>query len=333
MSVQQSKVFVTGPDGLLGSHVIRELLCRNHIVKAMVQTGKEPKTIMHLPIEIVYGDITVKEDLEMHSEGCDYFIHIAAVTDTWPTQSAHYYKINLEGTNNAISAALRNGIKRFVHVGSASSFGFGSKTDPGNEGSYYRGGKHRHDYLESKRAAQLRVVEAVKSYNLPAVVVCPTFMIGAYDSKPGPGAVVVAIAKRELPFASGGGKNWVAAKDVATGIANALELGRIGECYILGGHNLSYVEAIKKIAETLGQKSYPKRTLPNSVIILAGMVQSQLANFRSKPPKLSYTMARLACEEQYYCSKKAIRELRMPQTPIGEAIKDLKHWFEENGYL
>lgn len=328
-----SKVFITGPDGLLGNNIIRELLSRKIEVKAMAQKGREPKTIMDLPIEIVYGDITRKEDLLSLSEGCDYFIHSAAVTDMWPSKSEHYYKINLEGTNNAIEAALKNKVKRFIYVGSASSFGHGSIHQPGNETTPYAYGRFNHDYLESKRRAQQLVLESAKTKQLPAIVVCPTFMIGPYDSKPAAGSMVIAVAKKRLPFVTRGGKNWVATKDVAVAIVNALDMGKIGEMYILGGPNLTYLEAVKKIAGVLNQSSYAKIALPDALILAAGFFQSMRGKYFGTAPKLSYTMSRMACEGQYYSPEKAIRELKMPQTSLEDSVHDLKCWFEENGYL
>ncbi|MDI1356429.1 MAG: NAD-dependent epimerase/dehydratase family protein [bacterium] len=326
-------VFVTGPDGLLGSNVIRELVSRNFSVVAMAQKGREPKTIKDLPIKIVEGDITVKQNLIDLSKGCDYFIHTAAVTDLWPTRSAHYYKINLEGTKNAVDAAAINKVQRFVHVGSASTFAPGSLQRPGNENTSSRKPPYPHDYIESKRIAHEHVLDAVKTRNLPAVVVCPTFMIGPFDSKPGPGQFVLAVAKKKMPFVSKGGKNWVAAKDVATAMVNALERGKPGESYILGGHNLSYRDAVKLIAQALEQSKYPKLEIPDMLILLAGMADSLRSRLLNIPPKVSFSMSRLACNKLYYSSEKAIRELGLPVSPLETSIKDLKTWFEENGYL
>src|SRR5436189_194940 len=99
-----SKVFVTGPDGLLGSNLVRVLLERNYTVKALVFPGREPVTLKGMPIEIVYGDITKKEDVIKHSKGCDYIINVAAITDVWPSRAPIYDKVNSAGTANVIEA-------------------------------------------------------------------------------------------------------------------------------------------------------------------------------------------------------------------------------------
>ncbi|MEO8148150.1 MAG: NAD-dependent epimerase/dehydratase family protein [Bacteroidia bacterium] len=328
-----SKVFVTGSDGLLGNSVVRELLLRKHEVVAMVLNGRTSDTLKGLKIELVHGDITDKEYLEKLSKGCDYFIHIAAITDVWPSRGAHYYKVNVEGTKNAIDAALKNKVKRFIHVGSASSFGYGTLDNPGDENTPFKSSKYKSDYIESKKAGQEAVLEAVKKRNLPAIVACPTFMIGPYDTKPSSGAMIIAIAKKKLPAVTKGGKNWVASKDVAVAICNALDKGSIGATYILGGENLSFKVAVKRIADALGQTDYPKFEMPDVFIKSLGRLNSIVATVTGKPPKLSYPMAAIACDGHYFNPAKAINELGLPQTPIEEAVKELKYWIDETGYL
>src|ERR1043165_52005 len=175
-----SKVFVTGPDGLLGSNIVRELLHRKYEVRVMIFHNREPVTLIGLPIEFVYGNITHKDDLLRLTEGCDYFINVAAITDMWPARGELYYKINVKGAENAVAAVLERKMKRLVHVGSASSFGYGTLEQPGNETSEFKSAVYGVDYIDSKREGQLLVQRAVKEKGLDAVVVCPTFMIGPY---------------------------------------------------------------------------------------------------------------------------------------------------------
>ena len=328
-----SKVFVTGPDGVLGSNIVRELLARKYEVKVLVFGPSQPITLKGLPIEIVEGNITNKAQLIELSKGCDYFINVAAITDMWPTRGAKYFKINVDGAENAVEAVLQNTIKRLVHVGSASSFGYGTIDNPGNETSTYKSAKYKVDYIESKKLGQEKVIAAVKEKGLDAIVVCPTFMIGPYDSKPSSGAMIIAIAKGELPGYSSGGKNWVCVKDVAVGVCNALTMGKSGEAYILGGENITYINAVKRIAGALGQKKLPKFIVPNFLLIFIGWLGTVAAAITGKPTKLTINLAKIACDGHYFSPKKAIEELKMPQTPIEVGVKEAKKWFIENKYL
>lgn len=328
-----SKVFVTGPDGVLGSNIVRELLARKYEVRVLVYGPREPITLKGLPIEIVEGDITNKEQVIKLSAGCDYFINVAAITDMWPARGEIYFKINVKGTENAIEAALQNKMKRLVHVGSASSFGYGTMENPGNETSAYKSAKYKVDYIESKKLGQEKVIAAVKEKGLDAIVVCPTFMIGPYDSKPSSGALIIAIAKGKLPGFSSGGKNWVYVKDVSVGVCNAMTMGRSGEAYILGGENITYVKAVKRIAAELGQKKLPKFIAPDFVLKFLGMMGSLGAAITGKAPKLTINLAQIACDGHYFSPQKAIDELKMPQTPIEVGVREAQKWFIENNYL
>jgi dihydroflavonol-4-reductase len=326
-------VFVTGPDGLLGSNLVRELVARNYHVVAMIQKGRNPVTLDGLPIQKVYGDITCAQEVEDLSSGSEYLIHVAALTDTWPSRGGKHYLINVEGTKNVIRAALKNGTKRLVHVGSAGSFGYGDFDNPGDETSPYKSYKYKIDYTDSKRDGQLIVEEAAKKDGLPAIIVCPTFMIGPYDVKPSSGALVLALAKGKLPALPVGGRNWVAVKDVAVATSNALVHGRVGESYILGGENLTYKDAVKKMAQAIELKDYPQFVMPDLLLKTMGLFSSALSAVTQRPPKLSYPMACVACDHHYFSPRKAIDELGMPQTPIEHAAKELHDWFRENNYL
>ena len=328
-----SRVFITGPDGLLGSNVIRELLSRNHEVTALVQRGRDPITLQGLPIDIVYGDVTNPEDLLKNSVGCEYMIHIAAITDMWPILGEHYYKVNVEGTRNAINAALAHKVKRFIHVGSASCFGFGSKSSPGDEETPFKSQKYGLDYIMSKKKAHELVLDSIQNKGLPGIIICPTFMIGPHDSKPSSGALIIAIKNGSLPVLSPGGKNWVSVKAVSVALCNALENGRVGESYICGGENLSYKEAIERISVAAGNSKYPRKPLPSFLIKTAGRISSFVAVVTGKPPRLSYQTAWIACEHHYFDSSKAIRELQLPFVSIEEASMDAISWFSKKGYL
>lgn len=325
------RIFITGADGLLGSNTVRELLKRNYKLKALIQKGSKSRTLEGLDIEFVEGDLLDRVGLIEHVKGCDAIIHIAALTNVWPIRHEIYYKVNVEGTQNMIEAALSNNIKRFIHVSSASAFGFGSKDKPGNETTVTMAKEFGLDYVDSKLDAQDVVLKAVKDRKLPAVIVNPTFMIGPYDSKPSSGAVILAVAKRELKLITSGGKNWVYVKDVAAGLCNALNMGRIGEMYILGNENLSYKEATGLIAEVAGVKP-PSLKVPSLLVRFAGRMGSLMGHLTGKAPKVSYPVAKISLIDQYYDPSKARKELKLPETPIRTAVEDSMKWFKANGY-
>lgn len=327
------KVLVTGPDGVLGSNLVRELISRNYTVSVLLLEGTKSPTLEGLPITSFYGNILKPESLDKPFENQDFVIHCAAATNVFPARNEFVNTVNIQGSKNVASACLKNNIKRLIYVGTANSFSFGTTLDkPGVEDTPYASIRYGLDYMDSKRYAQEYILEAVKNEGLPAVIVNPTFMIGPYDSKPSSGQMLLALNKGKVPGYTGGGKNYVAVKDVAFAIANAIEKGRVGECYILGNENLSYKDAFTKLALAIGAKP-PKMKMGNVIVKSYGAINSALAKVFKFTPAVTKELAIISCDHHYYSAEKARRELELPQTPIETAAKECFEWFKENGYV
>jgi dihydroflavonol-4-reductase len=326
------KILLTGADGFLGSHITRELLATGYAVRIFVLSGRMTSTLNGLSLERFEGNLLDTKDVMKAVEGCDAVIHAAASTSVWPARNPMVNRVNIEGTRHIISACLHHKVQRLVYVGTASSFGFGSKTKPGDENRPYASGKYALDYVDSKYEAQKLVLKAVSDNQLPAVIVNPCFMFGAYDSQPSSGAMIVAVCKGKVPGYTTGGRNYIYVKDVANGVANALKKGKTGECYILGNENLTYQEVFKMIAEITKSRT-PSVRIPSAITKGYGLFNSAVSKARGKPPILSYPLARIACEEQYYSPAKAIRELSLHQTPLRIAIQESFDWLKANHYV
>ena len=327
------KVIVTGPDGVLGSNLVRELIARDYQVSVLILEGTTSKTLDGLDINRFYGNILDKDSLNAAFTGQDIAIHCAASTSMYPARDAFVNRVNIEGTENVIQAVKDNKIKRLVYVGTANSFGNGSSLDDlGDETNEYTAYKYGLDYMDSKKKAQDVLLDAVKNDGLPAIVVNPTFMIGPYDSKPSSGTLVLAIYNGKVPGYTRGGKNYIAVKDAAVAIANGITMGRIGECYILGNENLSYRDAFDKIAQSIGGKA-PKIVMANSVMRTYGSINSFFAKTFRYKPAVTKELAAISCDSFYYSANKARKELQLPSTPMEEAFKECLEWYKDNGYL
>ncbi len=326
------KILITGADGLLGSNLVRELLSRGHAIRAFVQPGRQQKTLEGLPIEKFAGNLLNPDEVINSAKECEAIIHCAASTAVWPIRSEIINKVNIDGTKNIIEAVYKNNIQRLIYVGTANSFGFGSKGQPGVEGNPYKSATYGLDYMDSKYKAMQVVLEEVKTNKLPAVIVNPTFMFGPYDSTPSSGAMIMALYKGKVPGYTKGGRNYLCAKDAAVAIANALTKGRVGECYILGNENLSYREIFTKISNTIGVKP-PSLAIPSVFAKLYGRIGSIVGNVTGNAPAISYPLARISADEHYYNPAKARKELELPQTPVETGIRESFEWLKENGYL
>lgn len=326
------KIFLTGPDGILGNNLIPVLLGKGFQVRALIQHHRSAEFTQSLGAETVFGDILNLDELLESMAGCDFVIHAAANTDIWPTQHPMISKVNVEGTRNVIQAVLSNNIRKMIHIGTANSFGPGTKLNPGNESLPFSCAKYKLEYINSKYEAQQLVLKAVKDSKLPAVIVNPTFMIGPFDFKPSSGKLIVSVYQNKVPGYTCGGRNYVYVKDVAVAIANALELGKPGESYILGNENLSYSEIFDKISGITGSKPV-KMQLPDFAVLGMGMVFSILGKAFKFNPGISLPVAKISLDEHYYSSSKAVNQLGMPQTPIDTALQEAFNWLISSGYL
>lgn len=241
-------------------------------------------------------------------------------------------RINIEGTINAIAAAERAQLDRFVYIGTANSFGPGTIEHPGNESTAYSSAAYGLDYIDSKYEAQRLVLESVRTRGLPAITVNPTFMIGPYDSTPSSGTMLIRLYQRRVLGYTSGGKCWSHVHDVATAVANACSMGRIGESYIAGNHNMSYGDFFEMASSVMGVKP-PTTYIPRPFALFVGMMQSAGATITGKPPLLSYTAAKIGCDQFYYDSSKARDELAMPSTPLEQAVSESFDWLKANDYL
>ena len=326
------KVFVTGADGLLGSNLVRELISRDYEVSGLIQEGKTSPTLEGLPIKKVVGNLLKAQDLIDATVGMDIVIHCAANTSMFPARQKIVNEVNITGTNNIIHACQVNQVKRMIYVGTANSFGSGNLENPGSEKNNYEAARYGLDYMDSKYQAQLNVLKKVEEEDFDALVVNPTFMIGPYDSLPTSGAMILGVYEKKIPGYTKGGKNFVYVKDAAIAIANAITMGKKGECYILGHENLTFKQAFDKMAKITGVNP-PKIKLARSIVSLYGHVSSRFAKTFNTKPNVTKELATLSNEFHYYSSEKAQKELAMPQTPLDTAIQECYNWFMENDYI
>lgn len=328
----EKKVLLTGANGFLGSHLTRELLNQHYQVRALVRPNSSTQTLAGLPVECFAGDICQTDSVEQAMNGCDAVIHAAALAQVNPARNPRLWTVNLTGTETMIQVAHQHRVKRFVYVGTANVFGFGSREQPGTETTPFAGQQYGSDYIDSKRAATLSVEKAVQTLALPAVLVHPTFMLGALDAKPTSGRMLLELFRGRVLGYPVGGKNFVHVRDVAVATVNALTQGRIGESYILGHQNMSYQEAFRLMAQQLGVTP-PRWPIPPGLARLYGLLCEGWSKLTGQPGQLNSAMIAVANDGHYFSSQKAITELALPQTPISDAIREAFAWFNQNNYV
>lgn len=324
-------VLLTGASGFLGTHLARELLARQYRVKVLVRRQQLVPMLAGLAVDRCEGDVLDRQSLHKAVAGCEAVVHAAALAQVNPARNPLVWAVNQTGTENMIEVARQAGVQRFVYVGTANVFGFGTKQQPGDETYPFAGKRYGSDYIDSKRAATDRVLEAVRQGELPAILVHPTFMLGAFDAKPTSGQMLLELYRGRVIGYPAGGKNYVHVRDVAVATVNALTQGRLGESYILGNANLSYQEAFQLIAQRMNVAP-PRWPIPPGLARLYGAGCDAWSRLTHRPGRLNSAMVAVANDGHYFSAQKAIAELGLPQTPVEQAIDEAFNWFKQNNY-
>ena len=322
----QFKVLVTGANGLLGANTILDLLEQGFLVRGFIRTLNSRTALKHPNLEYAFGDIMHAESIKKAMKGCQYVIHIAALTDPKISDYQTFEKVNVIGTKNVIKMAREFEILKFVYVSTANVFGYGSKNDLGNERKEMQSPFNKMAYAKSKQLGQQFVLS--QSDAMDITVVNPTFMIGPYDSKPSSGRIILNCLNKQFVFCPPGGKNFVCVKDVSGGIVNALRFGKRGEAYLLCNENLSFFEFYKKV-RLHSKQAFVIIKLPRWVILGMGYF-GNIARFIGIETAISISNTRAVCINNFYDNRKAREELRLSFNPIDTGIKEAIDWFEKS---
>ena len=330
------KAFVTGATGFLGSHVARVLAEQGAELRLLVRPTSDLRNIADLNADRVEGDLRDAASIEKALSGCDVVFHVAADYRLWVRDPAAMYRSNVEGTRGLLEAARKQGVRRIVYTSSVATMGFGSGSNngrPADEKSPVALVDMIGHYKRSKFMAEQVAIEAAKS-GVDVVIVNPTTPVGERDIKPTPtGRIVVDFLKRKFPAYVDTGLNLVDATECARGHVQALEKGRAGERYILGGENLTLKQILDRLAAITGLPA-PTVKVPH-VVALAGAVFYEMVMGRllGREPRATIDEVRMSRKMMFVSSAKAERELGWRVIPVDEALRRSVEWFRANGYV
>jgi dihydroflavonol-4-reductase len=328
--------FVTGATGFLGSHVARVLAEQGAQLRLLVRPTSDLRNIDGLTADRVEGDLRDAASIEKAVSGCDAVFHVAADYRLWVRDPEQMYRSNVEGTRSLLEAARKQGVRRVVYTSSVATMGFHSGSNNGrvaDEESPVSLADMIGHYKRSKFMAEQVAVEAARS-GVDVVIVNPTTPIGERDIKPTPtGRIIVDFLKRKFPAYVETGLNLVDATECARGHVQALEKGRSGERYILGGENLTLKQILDRLAAITGLKS-PTVKLPYVFAFAAGVVDEMVTGrVLGREPRATIDAVRMGRKMMFVSSAKAERELGWRTVPVDGALRRSVEWFRANGYV
>jgi len=329
------KVLVTGGNGFIGSFVVEELVKTKRPIRCLVQKGSPldfiQKYIDEKKVEIVYGDVTKKNDLEKAISGIQVVYHFVALAGKQNVTREQHFAVNYQGTVNLLELAVKHKIKKFIYCSSVGVMG-NIKNPPANEKSPY---SPTNDYEETKMEAEKETIRYTKEFGLDTVIIRPAIVYGPRNIS-NMSRMFQAVQKGKF-FVIGSGKNlWhmTYIEDLAKGFIQAERNSKKpGEIYILAGEKpVSMNEMTSTAAKLLGVKPPKRLALPLATTAALGF--GLLKKITGMKVPIEMSGVKFLTNHRYYDITKAKEELGYsPKTSLREGLEKAFRWYKENGIL
>lgn len=322
-------ILLLGGNGLLGHNVLKQLLQQGHVVHALLRKFSVlyADTFEHKDnLTIFEGSLLDDGALDRAAEGCDAIINCAGTTSMSLLHYEDYLPVNADLCDRLVLLMERHQIMRLVHTSTANTIGYGHKDDEADESSPIQYPFSRSFYALSKKEGEKRLALAACQHpDWHIVMVNPGFMIGAFDTKPSSGTLLLASYRKPLMLVPRGGKSFVSVEDVAVAIVNALTNGRHGQRYLLTGESLTMRDLYRIQARVCGYQQC-LLSVPNWLLACLGRIGDLLRCCGVRTQLATRNVRQLmVCE--YYDHRCATEDLKMPHTEISQAIQSFFDWY------
>lgn len=323
------RAFLTGGTGFLGRHLIERLMADGWHVTALHRSESPPDWFAQDSVTPVRGDITDADSVRAAMpDGVDAVLHAAADTSPWRGHRARQERVNIGGTQTVLEAARAAGAKRVVHVSSIAVWGH--QDGMIDETSPRLAAHSRIGYLRTKALAETRV-EAAIAGGQDAVIVNPAHIIGRYDTANW-ARMIRLIDRDALPGVPPGAGCFANAAAVAEAVIAAVDKGRTGERYILGGPQARFLEMVRIIARLL-DKPEPRRTVPAALLFAVGWLGNMRGWLTGREPELTPEAADFVCHRLDCRSDKAMAELGYRIVPLADSLTESVAWLRTEGLI
>lgn len=319
---REMRVFLTGGTGFIGSRVAERLRARGDDVVALVRSSARATALVGLGCELIEGDLNDRIDVDRGVEGSDVVVHMAARFEIGVPRAEcpKMEDVNVGGVRRVLDSSLGAGVSRVLYVSTVNVFGdtLGQVVDESHERDESRGFFSCYDSSKYRahKLAQRRIADGA-----PIVMVQPGVVYGPRDHfEIGREILLAARGQLRMLMLGDVGITMSYVDDVADGIVRALEVGRVGESYVLGGDNVYLRDVLAQSAQLAG-KPPPRRTVPTGLLKAISPVGHLVAPRLGYPPNLK-EMIEVADGRTYWASHaKAHDELDYSSRPLEEGLR------------
>jgi dihydroflavonol-4-reductase len=325
-------VFLTGATGFVGSHVAHAFAAQGARLRLLIRSTSRLDNLEGLSAETVTGDLRNPDTFRSALGDCDVLVHVAADYRLWVRDPQAMYAANVDGTRNLLALAREVGVTKAVYTSSVATMGFREDGTIVDENTPVSLDDMIGHYKRSKYLAEQEAIAAAHD-GQHVIVLNPTTPIGANDIKPTPtGQIVVDFLTRKFPAYVDTGLNLVDVDEVARTHVAAVERGRPGERYILGGENLSLKQILDKMSAITGLPS-PTMKVPHSLAMAFAFFDETITGrLRGKEPRATVEAVRMGKKKMFASSAKAERDLGFRIVPVYAALRSAIEWFRAHGY-
>ncbi len=318
------KTLVTGATGFLGSHLVEQLLRRGEAVRIFSQSPLE-----RAGVEVMSGSVTSAGDVARAVTGVDRVFHLAGFVSRKKEDAHRMYAVHVEGTRLLCEAAVTAKVKRIVLASTSGTVAVSERADemPDEDSTAPVELMGRWPYYASK-LYQEETARRACGDRIELVIVNPSLLLGPGDDRLSSTRDVLSFLARDIPVAPGGGLNFVDARDVAAALPAAMERGRPGERYLMGGHNMTFVEFFGRL-ERLTKIAGPK-IRGGKWMVLAAQAQAALLRRLGRTPPIDPQSVEMGQYYWYFDSKKAAAELGFTPREATETLNDTVKYVRSN---
>jgi farnesol dehydrogenase len=324
-----STILVTGATGFVGKQLALKLAGSGHKVHAMYRSEAKIGELQHENIRPFKGTLTDQASIDTAIKGCDQVYHLAAFAAVWTRKPEKIYEQNVQGTVNILESALKYGVKRVVHTSTAGVFQ-PSGEKPTSEDSPLAESYFIH-YDRSKAQAEKKIRDYVRD-GMDVVVVNPTRIYGPgkLGDSNGVTRLVRDYMKGRWHIIPGNGKstgNYVYIDDVVEGHILAMEKGRTGERYLLGGNDLSFNEFFSILKEVTGCRYFLIK-IPLFIGISIAAIMLTIAKLTGRMPLITPGLLKKYSHHWAVSSVKAKSELGYDPMDFRRGLIKTVEWLQ-----